>query len=134
MTPEQTQLLETYKQAQASALAWKEYEQSLRTQVVASFGDASKHAGTERLVIDTGEELVMGKRLNYKVINDNGQVFYLASVMPKEIFDDIFKITYGISITAYKKLSKAQQQFIDPALQITEGMPTLKIEPTTKVI
>lgn len=134
MTAEETKLLADYKAAQDAALAWKTYEQGLRKRVVAAFGSAEKYEGTERKLLDTGDELVMRKVCNYIVHNENGQVYYLRVIIPADTFNDLFTESWSISITAYRALTDAQRAVIDYALEIRPGMPTLKIEATGKVI
>jgi hypothetical protein len=133
MTPEQSKLLAEYQTAKAAFDAAKLCEQNLRKQVVASLGDPRKEEGTERVYLEeVGLEAVMGKRLNYKV--DNAKARELELMMPKESFEDLFKVSIELSITAYRKLTPPQKVFVDYALTITDGMPTLKLEETKKVI
>lgn len=134
MTAEDKQLLAEYEAAQASALAWKTHEQGLRKRVVERFGSADRFEGTERKLLETGDELVMRKVCNYIVHNEAGQVYHLRAIMPPEVFNDLFKESWSISITAYRGLTDAQRAVVDYALEIAPGMPTLKIEKTGKVI
>ncbi len=133
MTPEQQQLLDQYKTAKAAFDAAKTFEQDMRKRVVAVFGNAAREEGTERLYLpDLDEELVMGKRQNYNV--ENEKVEHLQGIVPPDMFAALFKKTYTLSITTYRLLSQAQKQVIDYALTITDGMPSLKIEASKRVI
>lgn len=133
VTPEEQQLLDRYEAAQAALVAAKETEQSLRKQVVRFFSNPTQESGRERRFVDNNIELVMDKKQNFKVINDNGQLDHIRSITPFAIFNELFTCTWSVSVSAYKKLTHTQQVVVDYCLLITDGMPSLEVKKTDRV-
>ena len=111
---------------------WKDEEHKLRLQAVAQYATPGKDVGTERKLLDDGWTIAVTHVLNYTINNNDGQIEYMRSIMPKEMFDDLFRVKYEISVPAYNALTVAQKQALDWLLTIKPGLPQVELLPPTE--
>ena len=126
---EVVQLLSDYTELASGLAEAKRLEAEARRKIVALLATPGKEEGAEKVMLVNGGEAKLEHVLNYNVSNKNGQVVYLQSIMPPDVFADLFRTKYEISVKAYRALSPAQREVVNYCLTITPGMPTLEYVP-----
>jgi hypothetical protein len=130
MTADQQNVVDQWTYSQTQLALWKAHEAKLRVLAVGILGSADKIEGSETITLDDGRRAVVEKKLNYKLRNDNGEIFQLrAAGLPEEMFVALFPVSYKLNESAYRKLTPAQQQWIAAAVEINPGLPSLTLKP-----
>lgn len=121
------EFITTYIHAKWAMSQWKDEENKLRRLAVPRLVGESKERGVQTINLPDGYVAKVKQTLNYNVKNDQGQVIYLQSIMPPDMFANLFKMRWDISVSGYEALTPQQKLVIDYALEIKPGMPELEI-------
>ena len=130
LTDENQALLSEWNDAKSALAQAKTREQDLRVRVVQQLSDPGRTSGTEHVDLGEGYDLTIQKRESFCVLDKSPDFYTHFLQVPVEIRQQLFKVSYDVSVGFYKsnQLSDEQRQWLSCLIEIKAGMPAAEIK------